>query len=466
MKENNLSLDQLLRSIRDEAALLDSKEPLLMLTTSQQLKKAIDDLDSDLSAIKCDYVVQLLSLDGISFLQSAYVSILGRQIDQVGLDGYLSLLRSGTSKIRILKDLQRSDEANIPGVRLRGPWLWRLYLKFPRRGRVGSFFSMFDTVIEKGLLISVFLSNYLNRSRAVKVSEVQIKSHLAFSLLQDQLNSFARQLSNLNDRIVEVDQSQTLDVEVAALRGQLNYFQHSISLENAQSKNVEISQEKWSSLDAFYVAFEDECRGDQQSIQHQQSRWLDFLPEASTDLIVLDIGCGRGEWLSLLREKGFSVKGLEINAVMQKVCVEKGLDVSCEQALTWLKACEKDSLTAVTAFHVVEHIPFELLLSWATEIYRALEPGGVMIFETPNPENLLVGSHTFYHDPTHKNPLTPTLMQFLARYVGFHKVEIVRLHPYPESAKVKGMDALTERLNGHLCGPQDFGLVAFKPSNI
>ncbi|WP_172656331.1 hypothetical protein [Halomonas sp. PR-M31] len=96
------------------------------------------------------------------------------------------------------------------------------------------------------------------------------------------------------------------------------------------------------------------------------------------------------------------------------------------------------------------------------EAQRVLAPGGVLILETPNPENILVGSHTFYHDPTHLNPLTPTAMSFLLTYHGFAEVEVRRFNPYPEEAKVPGNDALTERVNGHLCGPQDFAVVGLK----
>lgn len=89
-----------------------------------------------------------------------------------------------------------------------------------------------------------------------------------------------------------------------------------------------------------------------------------------------------------------------------------------------------------------------------------LMPGGKIIFETPNPENVLVGSHTFYHDLTHRNPLTPTFCTFLARYTGFSNIEIRRLHPYSPDAQVEGSDSLTERFNGHFYGPQDFALIA------
>jgi O-antigen chain-terminating methyltransferase len=100
-----------------------------------------------------------------------------------------------------------------------------------------------------------------------------------------------------------------------------------------------------------------------------------------------------------------------------------------------------------------------MLYGLVAEAWRVLKPHGVLLLETPNPENPLVGSHTFYHDPTHRNPLTPTAMQFLLQYHGFEQVNVLRLHPYPESARLPGEDLLTERMNGLLCGPQDFAVV-------
>jgi O-antigen chain-terminating methyltransferase len=113
----------------------------------------------------------------------------------------------------------------------------------------------------------------------------------------------------------------------------------------------------------------------------------------------------------------------------------------------------------VSAFHVAEHLPFELLFDLVHEAARVLRPGGVLLLETPNPENLLVATHTFYHDYTHRNPLTPSSLGFLLRYAGLHRVDVLRLNPYPPSARVPGTELVTERLNGLLCGPQDFAVV-------
>jgi O-antigen chain-terminating methyltransferase len=178
---------------------------------------------------------------------------------------------------------------------------------------------------------------------------------------------------------------------------------------------------------------------------------------------VLDLGCGRGEWLALLTEAGYAARGVDLNPLMLERARAQGLDVACQDALAALAAQPDASLGAITAFHLVEHLPFPVLYRLFAEIARTLAPGGLLIAETPNPENLLVGSHTFYHDPTHRNPVTPTFLSFLAQYHGLGQIEILRLHPYPESARVPGNDPLTERVNGHLCGPQDYALLARRP---
>jgi SAM-dependent methyltransferase len=219
-------------------------------------------------------------------------------------------------------------------------------------------------------------------------------------------------------------------------------------------------------LDGYYVAFESVFRGDRADITETMGHYLPDLKNAASvtaDKPLLDLGCGRGEWLHLLSEQGVNARGVDLNSAMIAQCRELGLEVAQSDALAALRACRNASLGAVSAIHILEHLPFPVLFELLRQAFRALIPGGILLVETPNPENILVGSHTFYHDPTHRNPLTPDSMRFLLRYNGFTEPEIRRLHPYPEAAKVAGDDPLTERVNGHLCGPQDFALIARKP---
>jgi SAM-dependent methyltransferase len=219
-------------------------------------------------------------------------------------------------------------------------------------------------------------------------------------------------------------------------------------------------------LDAFYLQFENECRGDEQAIKAQMAEYLPLVTGCtalSASQPLLDIGSGRGEWLSLLREQGVQARGVDLSSVLAGHCHAQGLEVTIADGIEHLTSLEDSSLGVITAFHVIEHLPFEQLYSLVEQSHRVLAPGGLLLFETPNPENLLVGSHTFYHDPSHRNPITPTLIEFLLRHLGFIDTALQRLHPYPESARLRGIDPLTERVNGALCGPQDFAISASKP---
>ncbi|RMW96095.1 class I SAM-dependent methyltransferase [Allofranklinella schreckenbergeri] len=220
-------------------------------------------------------------------------------------------------------------------------------------------------------------------------------------------------------------------------------------------------------IDAYYMAFEAAHRGSEEAIARKLDpylRHLQELPQALRHLPVADIGCGRGEWLRHVNAQGLHAKGIDLNPVMAEHCVQAGLDAIHADALSWLRAQPDQALAAISAFHVVEHVPFEVLFQLIEQAVRALAPGGLLILETPNPENLLVGSHTFYHDFSHRNPVTPSALQFLLQYLGLEIVQALRLNPYPEQDRLQVVDALTDRLNGHLYGPQDFGVVARKPA--
>lgn len=194
-------------------------------------------------------------------------------------------------------------------------------------------------------------------------------------------------------------------------------------------------------FDAMYAAFEDKFRGTRQDIKDRQKVYLPFVQEASGKTAgapIIDLGCGRGEWLELLRESGFMAKGIDLNNIMINTCRELNLDAVQSDAIEYLRSLPANSLCAVTGFHIIEHLPFKTLVALFDESFRALKPGGAIIFETPNPENLLVGACTFYADPSHVKPLVPATMQFIAEDRGFSGVEIKRLHRYSDYHNVSG----------------------------
>ena len=176
--------------------------------------------------------------------------------------------------------------------------------------------------------------------------------------------------------------------------------------------------------DDFYVAFEEKFRGSEELIKERQKKYLKFinpLKILKDEVKALDIGCGRGEWISLLNENGFNARGIDINESMVRLASQKGLNAAVSDALGELKSLEENSLDIITAFQVVEHIKFDDVLELIKEAKRVLAPCGILILETPNPENIMVGTQWFYLDATHKNPIPCELLSFATHYYGLER---------------------------------------------
>jgi O-antigen chain-terminating methyltransferase len=184
----------------------------------------------------------------------------------------------------------------------------------------------------------------------------------------------------------------------------------------------------------FYRAFEDRHRGSRDVIQSRLRAYLPFLRPLLRQQAgrVVDLGCGRGEWLELLGAEGIAAHGVDQDQGMLQACRERGLEVTQGDALGYLQALPDASCAAVSAFHLVEHLPFETLQTLIAQALRVLRPGGLLILETPNPENLVVGTCAFYTDPTHHKPLPPLLLSFLPEFHGFARAKTVRLQENPQ----------------------------------
>lgn len=180
----------------------------------------------------------------------------------------------------------------------------------------------------------------------------------------------------------------------------------------------------------FYRAFEDRYRGSRDLIKSR----LQFYSPFVTPLLqiypfsaAVDLGCGRGEWLELLRDWGFNPLGVDLDDGMLDGCHQLNLPAQKGDALTFLKSLPNDSQAVVSAFHVVEHVSFEQLQILVAEAIRVLKPGGILIMETPNPENIIVSTRNFYLDPSHQRPIPPQLLSFVTEYHGFLRNKVLRL---------------------------------------
>ena len=174
----------------------------------------------------------------------------------------------------------------------------------------------------------------------------------------------------------------------------------------------------------------------------------------------LDIGCGRGKWLRLARDGGHEAIGVESNPAAIQQCREGGFDVASGDALEFLRSAGDQSFAVVSAFHVLEHCPFEYCLNLVYQIARTLKPGGVLLVETPHPGNLLMAVEQFWMDPTHHRPIPIPLMEFLFEYCGLSVVHRFEVNPRPESEHLplRELD-LVSRLDLLFYGPQDYAVM-------
>ncbi|MEK7888715.1 methyltransferase domain-containing protein [Burkholderia contaminans] len=188
--------------------------------------------------------------------------------------------------------------------------------------------------------------------------------------------------------------------------------------------------EEFAVVDSFYRAFEDRHRGSRDLIKSRLAKYAAFfqpLAALHPGAMTFDVGCGRGEWLELMIEAGFVASGVDLDDEMLEACRERNLPVSKGDAIEHLATLDSDSHALISAFHVVEHVSFEQLKTLVSEALRVLKPGGLLILETPNPENIAVATCNFYIDPSHQKPVPPMLLSFVAEHAGFDRVKVVRL---------------------------------------
>jgi len=220
-------------------------------------------------------------------------------------------------------------------------------------------------------------------------------------------------------------------------------------------------------LGAMYMSFEDRFRGPREEIKRRQGVYLPAIAGVAPvngTFSLLDLGCGRGEWLELLKEKGCLAKGVDVNGVAVRQCRERGLDVVEADCLEYLRGIARNSLDAVTGFHLIEHLPFKAVVALFDEALAALKSGGMIILETPNPTNILVSAYDFYRDPGHLRPLHPDTVDFLAENRGF-----VRTGAYfvvdegRDLTLIKSTDWPLNDITDYIRAPRDFALIAYKP---
>ena len=222
-----------------------------------------------------------------------------------------------------------------------------------------------------------------------------------------------------------------------------------------------------------YVGFEDQFRGTPEAIRERLSEYVGVFAGASD---VLDVGCGRGEFLALLREKGVSARGIDTNQAMVQVCRDKGLQADRGDAVSFLRAQPQQSLGGLFAAQVVEHLEPSYLAALLDAAFAALRPGAPIVMETINPACWFAFFESYIRDITHVRPLHPDTLKYLLVATGFQRIEIRYRVPYPEHEKlqpipsnttladsVETLNANVEKINRLLFTCLDYAAVGQKP---
>lgn len=224
-----------------------------------------------------------------------------------------------------------------------------------------------------------------------------------------------------------------------------------------------------------YYRFELKFRGTPDMVREHFRQYVPCFAGASD---VLDVGCGRGEFMELLREVGVSCRGVDLDADMVAACHEKRLEVVEADALAYLRAQEDSSLGGAFLAQLVEHLEPATMVELIHLLGRKLRPGAPVVTETINPQSLLAASSHFLLDLSHVRLVHPETLKFLLEGAGFSDLDTRYTSPVPEALQLEGMfwpdddgplDAMCivhnrnmEKLNGFLYGYQDYAVMAKK----
>jgi O-antigen chain-terminating methyltransferase len=410
---------------------------------------------------------QLYALEDADFAYFAYNFLLGRPPTEREAAACTGRLRAGENKTRIACELRYSEEGkdHNQNVNLRKEFIAYKLISLPV---IGKLIDIFTIIISLPALKRLSQAKENHQYRMTKLMEAEAsQKSLLISEMGNRLRALERELNMLKPALDEAQKA------VASSRARLSLLEQKQS-SDIGTKGIPLSANAPVTIsahadDSLYVAFEEKFRGSSSSVRDRMGYYLPLINKilesdsAPVSRKIVDIGCGRGEWLNLLKENGFEAIGIDTNVHNINSCTEAGLTALHEDALHWLARQADSSLGCISAFHVIEHLEFNQLSHFLDNALRCLCPGGLILLETPNPENLLIASNAFYLDPTHIRPLPPGLMEFLLSYKGFQEVSVDRMHHVDADLMIHEDTEVARRCNTFFYEAQDYAISGIKP---
>jgi len=260
-----------------------------------------------------------------------------------------------------------------------------------------------------------------------------------FKSLQWKIEKLETEYSNL----------KTLLIHFAQLENKLDRLLESIDGKAAPETAAELHSIKEQLSPIQYADFEKRFRGSSEEISARLGKYLSLFSGRQE---ILDIGCGRGEFLALLKSNGQQGLGLDLSDSMLEEARARGLDCLKADALQFLKNRPAASLNGIFSSQVIEHFQPDYLRRVISECFRVLRPGGILLLETINPLSVFALSRIYFLDPTHRNPLHPEYMRYLLENSGFSSVEII-YGAEPQGEKLEEIgpaDHLAKPFNGNV----------------
>jgi SAM-dependent methyltransferase len=223
-------------------------------------------------------------------------------------------------------------------------------------------------------------------------------------------------------------------------------------------------------LDFDYFLFEEQFRGPEKAIRQRQQQYVGYFQGREK---IVDLGCGRGEFLGLLRAAGVEAQGVESSADMFLLCRNKGFDVVQKDILSFLQEQPDESLGGIFCSQVMEHLPADLQIKLVNLAHLKLRSGSPLVIETINPECIYALARNFFLDPTHVRPVHPEMLAFLMRSLHFERVELkysspVDSGPLPRLSfaqpppELDQFNRALEHANRLLFGFQDYSAVGWR----
>jgi 2-polyprenyl-3-methyl-5-hydroxy-6-metoxy-1,4-benzoquinol methylase len=298
----------------------------------------------------------------------------------------------------------------------------------------------------------------------------------------DMLTAHAEAMQeHLDERIENLDQQQKIGLQsmrerVSKAERKLRRVFYVLTDDQKAGERLKIERQAMPSQalepNFDYFGFEEKFRGSAEDIKARQRAYVEYF-QGQND--ILDIGCGRGEFLELLREAGIKVKGVDLDLDMVLYCREKGLNVIQEDGFAYLDSLPDEALGGVFAAQVIEHLESKQIIELVKLCQRKLRPGGILILETLNPKCLMIFAESFYMDFSHIKPIHPEAMKFLLESPGFLNIELKfsapvepskRLLAFPDlealGTTLKTFNHSLEQLNELLYGFQDYAVIGRK----